>query len=110
MGACPERIIGFKNYNVDIIGSMIKSIDVPDDDEDRLRFIDVCENGAYSTLDMAGMCKYGLINLVRVIPERCLGSVNMVWIRDALSSGMDGDCFAWLQVRLRLAIPFCQRE
>ena len=39
MGACPERSIGFKNYNVDITGSMIKSIDVPDDDKDKLRFI-----------------------------------------------------------------------
>jgi len=27
---------------------------------------------------------------VRFIPVRCLGSVNMVWIKDALSSGMDG--------------------
>ncbi|MGB3224578.1 MAG: hypothetical protein WBB23_17380 [Desulforhopalus sp.] len=58
---------------------------------------------------MAGMCKYGLINLVKVFPEGCLDSVNMVWIRDALSSGMDGDGFVWLQVRLRLVIPFCQR-
>ncbi len=91
MGACPERIIGFKNYNVDIIGSMIKSVEVPDDDEDKLRFIAlVCENDAYPALDMAGMRKLGLNNLVRVIPVRCLGSVNMVWIKDALSAGMDG--------------------
>ena len=91
MGACPERIIGFKNYNVDMIGSMIKSVEVPDDDEDKLRFLAlVCENDAYPALDMAGMRKYSLNNLVRVIPVRCLGSVNMVWIKDALSSGMDG--------------------
>lgn len=68
MGACPERSIGFKNYNVDITGSMIKSIDVPDDDKDKLRFIQlVCENDAYPTLGMAAMGKYGLNNLVRVI-------------------------------------------
>lgn len=74
MGACPERIFGFKNYNVDIIGSMIKSVDIPDDDEDKLRIIAlVCENDAYPTLDMAGMSKYVLNNLVRVIPVRCLG-------------------------------------
>ncbi len=100
MGACTERIIGFKNYNVDITGSMIKSIDVPDDDEDKLRFVAlVCENGAYPTLGMAGMCKYGLINLVRVIPVRCLDPINMVWLRDALSLGKDGVGFAGLQVR-----------
>ncbi|MCK4837446.1 MAG: CoB--CoM heterodisulfide reductase iron-sulfur subunit A family protein, partial [Desulfobulbaceae bacterium] len=26
MGACPERIIGFKDYNIDLIGSMIKAV------------------------------------------------------------------------------------
>jgi len=91
MGACPERIIGFKDYNIDMIGSMVKAIEVPDDDEDKLRFLAlVCENDAYPALDMAGMRRNGLNNLVRVIPVRCLGSVNMVWIKDAMSSGMDG--------------------
>jgi quinone-modifying oxidoreductase subunit QmoB len=91
MGACPERIIGFKNYNVDMIGSMIKAIEVPDDDEDKLRFLVlVCENDAYPAIDMAAMRRKGLSNLVRFIPVRCLGSVNVVWVKDALSSGMDG--------------------
>ncbi len=91
MGACPERIIGFKDYNVDMIGSMIKAIEVPDDDEDKLRFLVlVCENDAYPAIDMAAMRRKGLSNLVRFIPVRCLGSVNVVWIKDALSSGMDG--------------------
>ena len=91
MGACPERIIGFKNYTIDMIGSMVKAIEVPDDDEDKLRILAlVCENDAYPALDMAGMRGNKISNLVRVIPVRCLGSVNMVWIKDALSSGMDG--------------------
>ncbi|MBU0482463.1 MAG: hydrogenase iron-sulfur subunit [Proteobacteria bacterium] len=91
MGACPERIIGFKNYNVDMIGSMVKSVEVPDDDEDKLRFVVfVCENDAYPAIDMAAMRRKGLNNLVRFIPVRCLGSVNVVWVKDALSSGMDG--------------------
>ncbi|MBU0483517.1 MAG: hydrogenase iron-sulfur subunit [Proteobacteria bacterium] len=91
MGACPERIIGFKNYNIDMIGSMVKAIEVPDDDEDKLRFLAlVCENDAYPALDMAAMRRHGINNLVRFIPVRCLGSVNVVWIKDALSSGMDG--------------------
>ncbi|MFZ5760261.1 MAG: FAD-dependent oxidoreductase [Thermodesulfobacteriota bacterium] len=91
MGACPERIIGFKNYNIDMIGSMIKAIEVPDDDEDKLRVLAlVCENDAYPALDMAAMRKHSLNALVRFIPVRCLGSVNMAWIKDALSSGMDG--------------------
>jgi quinone-modifying oxidoreductase subunit QmoB len=91
MGACPERIIGFKDYNVDMIGSMVKSIEVPDDDEDKLRFVVfVCENDAYPAIDMAAMRRLGISNLVRIIPVRCLGSVNVVWIKDAMSAGMDG--------------------
>ena len=91
MGACPERIIGFKDYNIDLIGSMIKAIEVPEDDEDRLRILVlVCENDAYPALDMAGMKRLGVSHMARFIPVRCLGSVNMAWIRDALSAGMDG--------------------
>ncbi len=91
MGACPERIIGFADYNIDMIGSMVKAIEVPDDDEDKLRIaVFVCENDAYPAIDMAGMRRNKLNTLVRFIPVRCLGSVNMVWIKDAMSSGMDG--------------------
>ncbi|MDH4320745.1 MAG: hydrogenase iron-sulfur subunit [Desulfobulbaceae bacterium] len=91
MGACPERIIGFKDYNIDLIGSMIKAIEVPDDDEDKLRILAlVCENDAYPALDMAAMRRHPLNNLIRFIPVRCLGSVNMAWIKDAMSAGMDG--------------------
>ncbi len=39
---------------------------------------------------MAALRKISINSLVRVIPVRCLGSVNMVWIKDALSAGMDG--------------------
>ncbi|MDU9051078.1 MAG: FAD-dependent oxidoreductase [Candidatus Electrothrix sp. Rat3] len=91
MGACPERIIGFADYNVDMIGSMVKCIEVPDDDEDKLRIaVFVCENDAYPAIDMSGMRHNKMNALVRFIPVRCLGSVNMVWIKDAMSSGMDG--------------------
>jgi quinone-modifying oxidoreductase subunit QmoB len=91
MGACPERIIGFKDYNIDLIGSMIKSVEVPEDDDDRLRILVlVCENDAYPALDMSGMKKNGISHMIRFVPVRCLGSVNMAWIRDAMSAGMDG--------------------
>ena len=29
MGACPERIISFKDYSVEIVGAMIKAVEVP---------------------------------------------------------------------------------
>ena len=91
MGACPERIINFADYSIDMIGSMVKSIEVPDDDEEKLRIaVFVCENDAYPAIDMSGMHRNKMNRLVRFIPVRCLGSVNMVWIKDAMSSGMDG--------------------
>ena len=91
MGACPERIINFADYSIDMIGSMVKSIEVPDDDEEKLRIaVFVCENDAYPAIDMSGMHRNTINRLVRFIPVRCLGSVNMVWIKDAMSSGMDG--------------------
>ncbi len=91
MGACPERIIGFKDYNIDLIGSMVKAVEVPEDDDERLRVVVfVCENDAYPAIDMAGMKGLGINHMIRFIPVRCLGSVNMAWIRDALSAGMDG--------------------
>ncbi len=91
MGACPERIINFADYSIDLIGSMVKSIEVPDDDEEKLRIaVFVCENDAYPAIDMSGMHRNKMNRLVRFIPVRCLGSVNMVWIKDAMSSGMDG--------------------
>ncbi len=88
MGACPERIVSFKDYSVDIIGSMIKSIDVP---EEEFRIVClVCENDAYPALDTAGLNRKTIDPCVRFIPLRCLGGVNLVWIADAFSKGVDG--------------------
>ncbi|GAG96798.1 unnamed protein product, partial [marine sediment metagenome] len=33
MGACPERIINFADYSIDSIGSMVKAIEVPEEEE-----------------------------------------------------------------------------
>ncbi|AGK62067.1 putative adenylylsulfate reductase-associated electron transfer protein QmoB [Archaeoglobus sulfaticallidus PM70-1] len=91
MGACPERIISFKNYNVDMIGSMVKSIYVPEDEDEGLRFLAfVCENDAYPAFDMAALNRMEWHPDVRIIPVRCLGSFNVVWVADALSRGIDG--------------------
>jgi quinone-modifying oxidoreductase subunit QmoB len=91
MGACPERIVSFANYSTEIIGSMIKAIEVPDEFEEKPRILVlVCENDAYPAFDLAGInrCKYNA--WMRMVPVRCLGSVNIVWIADALSRGFDG--------------------
>ena len=91
MGACPERIISFKNYSVDMVGSMIKAIEVPEEFDEKPRILAlVCENDAYPALDMVGFRKLQYNAWVRAIPLRCLGSINLVWIADALSKGIDG--------------------
>ncbi|MFH0844717.1 MAG: FAD-dependent oxidoreductase [Pseudomonadota bacterium] len=91
MGACPERIISFKNYSVPMIGNMVKAIDVPEEDEEKPRIVVLaCENDAYPALDMAGLNRFTCKPWFRVIPLRCLGSMNLVWIADSLSRGIDG--------------------
>ncbi|MDD4272910.1 MAG: FAD-dependent oxidoreductase [Desulfobacter postgatei] len=94
MGACPERIISFADYTIDSIGSQIKAITVPSQDdysEPPLRFLAlVCENDAYPALDIVGMNRVDYSPDVRIIPVRCLGSVNTIWIKDALAQGIDG--------------------
>jgi len=91
MGSCPERIISFNNYSVDMIGSMIKSIHVPDEYDEKPRVLGlICENDSFPALDMAGLNKLQYPPWVRFIPLRCLGSLNLVWIADALSKGIDG--------------------
>jgi quinone-modifying oxidoreductase subunit QmoB len=91
MGACPERIISFNDYSVAIIGSMIEAIDVPEEDEEKPRILVLaCENDAYAALDMVGINRMNHNPWIRVIPMRCLGSMNLVWIADSLSKGIDG--------------------
>lgn len=91
MGACPERIISFKNYSVGMVGNMIKGIHVPDEYDEKPRILVLaCENDAYPALDQAGIRRLDYNPWVRVIPVRCLGSMNLVWIADALSKGIDG--------------------
>lgn len=91
MGACPERIISFKDYSPEIVGSMIKAVNIPDEFDEKPRLLGLlCENDAYPALDAAGMKRIPHSKWIRFIPVRCLGSVNTVWLADALSSGFDG--------------------
>lgn len=91
VGACPERIMSFKNYSVDMIGNMVKNIEVPGEEEEKPRaIVFVCENDAYPALDMAGLHRLNYNPFIRVVPLRCIGSMNLVWVADALSKGIDG--------------------
>ena len=91
MGACPVRVISFENYSVDTVGNQIKAIEIPDEFSEKPRILVLaCENDAYPALDMAGLSRIVYSAFVRIIPVRCLGSVNTIWITDALNSGYDG--------------------
>jgi len=91
MGACPERIVSFKNYSVPMVADMIRSISMPEEIDEKPRIIVfACENDAIPALDMVGLKRLSYNAWVRVIPLRCLGSMNQVWIADSLSKGVDG--------------------
>ncbi len=91
MGSCPERVINFADYSINSVSAMIKSVEIPDEFEEKPRVLAfVCENDAYPAFEMAARKGLKWSPYVRIIPVRCLGSVNKVWISDALSCGYDG--------------------
>ncbi|MEN8171117.1 MAG: hydrogenase iron-sulfur subunit [Pseudomonadota bacterium] len=91
MGACPVRVISFENYSIDTVGQQLKNVDIPDEFDEKPRILVLaCENDAYPALDMAGMNRTEYSAWARIVPVRCLGSVNVIWITDALNSGYDG--------------------
>lgn len=91
LGACPVQIINFKNYSIPMVASMIKGIDMPDEFSGKLRVLAfICENDAMPALDMAGVNRLKYDPSVRFIQLRCMGSMNLQWVADALSSGWDG--------------------
>jgi quinone-modifying oxidoreductase subunit QmoB len=91
LGACPERIITFKNYNIVMHSKMIGAISMPDEFDEKPRIlVFICENDAMPALDMVGQMKLKYSPFVRFIPVRCIGSTNVIWLNDALSKGFDG--------------------
>jgi quinone-modifying oxidoreductase subunit QmoB len=91
MGACPERIISYADYSVDLVSRMIKAIEVPCELDEKPRILLLlCENDAYPALELAGFRGLRWSAFVRAIPVRCLGAVNTVWLADAFARGFDG--------------------
>ena len=91
LGACPERIISFKDFSVNIVGEMIKAVNVPEEWDEKPRILVLaCENDALPALDLLGQNRLKGSPWIRIIPVRCLGSLNIVWITQAMSAGFDG--------------------
>ncbi|MFH1756285.1 MAG: FAD-dependent oxidoreductase [Candidatus Latescibacterota bacterium] len=91
LGACPERIVSFKDYSVEIVAAMIKAVEVPDELEEKPRILALlCENDALPAMDLMGEHRLRYSPFVRIIPVRCLGSINVEWVKQAMSTGFDG--------------------
>ncbi len=91
VGSCPERVISFQDFSIHAVSSMIKAVQMPNEFEKKPRVLAfVCENDAYPAFDMAGIQRLEYTAFLRIIPVRCIGSVNPVWVSDALSHGFDG--------------------
>ncbi len=90
-GACPQRIINFKDYSIEMISNMIKATEMPEQGYGLYRLMAfVCENDALPSLDIAAYHRKSLPVTIRIIPVRCLGSVNVAFVKDAMSKGYDG--------------------
>ena len=91
MGACPVRTISFDNYSVEMLTTQIKAVKIPDEFSGKPRILIIaCENDAVPSLDMAGIKRNTWSAHVRILPVRCLGSLSLLCISDALSVGYDG--------------------
>lgn len=91
MGACPVQIISFPDYSVEMLRAMEQAVPLEEDDPEKLRVLVLaCENDAYPALDMVGINRLRYPASCRVIPVRCLGSVNSVVVADAIQRGFDG--------------------
>ncbi len=91
MGACPVRVISFENYSVETVNQQIKNVEIPEEWDEKPRILVLaCENDAYPALDQAAMNGVEINPWARVVPIRCLGSVSLSWVTDALNSGYDG--------------------
>jgi quinone-modifying oxidoreductase subunit QmoB len=91
MGACPVRVISFENYSVETVNQQIKNCEIPEEWDEKPRILVLaCENDAYPALDQAAQAGVEVSPWARVVPVRCLGSVSLSWVTDALNNGYDG--------------------
>jgi heterodisulfide reductase subunit A/quinone-modifying oxidoreductase subunit QmoB len=89
-GSCPRQCIVPQGFGIKqqmaMIGSRIKEISPGEP----LVIAFMCENDAYPASREAGRRGIGYPANVHIIPVRCIGSVNMVLIKDGISLGIDG--------------------
>ena len=90
MGGCPMQVISFSDYSVGMLASMALAPDLPEGGDAAPRILVLaCENDAYPAIDMAGIARLALPAALRIVPVRCIGSVNRALVADAVIRGYD---------------------
>lgn len=91
-GACPERVVSLAGHSMELGRAVLRApvLSLPADERDGPLVLTLaCENDALPALrDMQARC--GVHPALRIMGVRCLGSVNMQWLVDALTGGYDG--------------------
>ncbi|MBI4785896.1 MAG: hydrogenase iron-sulfur subunit [Chloroflexi bacterium] len=90
-GGCPMRVISLKNFTIKQGAAMIQAINSSFAGKGQptiLAFL--CANDAYPAADLAGQKRYTYPANVVNIAAPCAGSINVAWVTDALSNGIDG--------------------
>lgn len=90
-GACPERVISLAGHNMRMGQDMLEAVTLPPPETcpRPLALVLACENDALPALRTA-QARCGAHPAVRIMGVRCLGSVNMQWLVDALTGRYDG--------------------
>lgn len=74
-----------------MVGNMIRATEMPEQGYGLYRLMAfICENDALPALDMAALQRKSIPVTFRIIPVRCLGAVNVSFVKDAMSKGYDG--------------------
>lgn len=88
-GACPERVIALAGQTMEMGRAVLRAPSLTGKRDAPLVLTLACENDALPALrDMQARC--GVHPALRIMGVRCLGSVNMQWLADALTGGYDG--------------------
>jgi len=90
-GGCPMRVISLKNFGIKMVANAIQALDpsFAGKGEPVLLAL-LCANDAYPAADLAGQKRHAYPPNVVTMPVPCAGSVNVAWVADALTNGVDG--------------------
>lgn len=90
-GACPERVVSLAGQNMRMGQDMMDAVSLPSSAAcpRPLALVLACENDALPALREA-QARWGAHPAVRIMGVRCLGSVNVQWLVDALTGRYDG--------------------